>query len=268
MKQSIENLRSLIIGREEDGGVQLVEIDCSAWRKDYPHLTEYRIEVTSPNGIVYLPDVQMEGDILVWRITQADTLAQGRGLYQVVANGSDGNRKTSDHPAIVVLSIMEGTAQDTPPAPSKPWTDKVLDAAERAENAAKRAEYAASGSVTPEQIQEAVGAYLQENPVQVQETDPTVPEWAKQPKKPEYTAEEVGAMAATAEIIDTKARAGVAANAKAVDELSEEKLNKDFGAENAGAALIVGADGKVTVLVEDAGGEQTTVVPPVRIYEK
>lgn len=28
----------------------------------------------------------------------------------------------------------------------------------------------------------------------VEESDPTVPEWAKQPEKPEYTAEEVGAV--------------------------------------------------------------------------
>ena len=47
--------------------------------------------------------------------------------------------------------------------------------------------------VTPEQIQEAVNEYLQENPIQTEETDPTVPSWAKQPNKPTYTANEVGA---------------------------------------------------------------------------
>ncbi|CDE61309.1 predicted protein [Parabacteroides sp. CAG:409] len=34
------------------------------------------------------------------------------------------------------------------------------------------------------------------------ETDPTVPEWAKQPTKPTYTAEEVGALSADTEIPD------------------------------------------------------------------
>lgn len=62
-------------------------------------------------------------------------------------------------------------------------------------------------------------------------------------------------------LADTKARQNIS-------QLSEEKLNKDFGVEKAGAALIVGADGKVAVLVEDAGGEQLTVVAPVRIYKK
>jgi hypothetical protein len=49
------------------------------------------------------------------------------------------------------------------------------------------------GSVTPEQIQKAVDNYLTENPVQLDEADPTVPDWAKQPNKPSYTADEVGA---------------------------------------------------------------------------
>lgn len=46
--------------------------------------------------------------------------------------------------------------------------------------------------VTPEQIKQAVGYYLKEHPFE--ETDPTVPDWAKEPQKPTYTAEEVGAL--------------------------------------------------------------------------
>ena len=48
------------------------------------------------------------------------------------------------------------------------------------------------GGVSGEQIAEAVGEYLDENPIA--ETDPNVPNWAKQPEKPTYTAEEVGAL--------------------------------------------------------------------------
>lgn len=45
------------------------------------------------------------------------------------------------------------------------------------------------GSVTPEQIQESIEEYLGKNPLI--ETDPTVPDWAKQPNKPFYDAEEI-----------------------------------------------------------------------------
>ena len=50
----------------------------------------------------------------------------------------------------------------------------------------------AGGDIDPEVIAEALAEYLAANPIQ--ETDPTVPAWAKQPTKPGYTAEEVGAL--------------------------------------------------------------------------
>ncbi len=49
------------------------------------------------------------------------------------------------------------------------------------------------GTVSPEDIEQAVEDYLKEHPVE--ENDPTVAEWAKAPQKPTYTAEEVGAVA-------------------------------------------------------------------------
>lgn len=49
-----------------------------------------------------------------------------------------------------------------------------------------------TGGASTEEIKEAVGEYMQEHPLE--ETDPTVPDWAKQPEKPTYTAEEVGAL--------------------------------------------------------------------------
>lgn len=45
---------------------------------------------------------------------------------------------------------------------------------------------------SPEQIAAAVEEYMIKNPIT--ETDPTVPDWAKEPQKPSYTASEVGAL--------------------------------------------------------------------------
>ena len=53
------------------------------------------------------------------------------------------------------------------------------------------------GSVSEEEVWDIVDRYLQEHPVTVAETDPTVPSWAKQPQKPTYTAAEVGARPAS-----------------------------------------------------------------------
>lgn len=49
-----------------------------------------------------------------------------------------------------------------------------------------------TGGASTEEIKEAVDAYMQEHPFE--ETDPTVPDLAKQPEKPTYTAEDVGAL--------------------------------------------------------------------------
>ena len=56
-----------------------------------------------------------------------------------------------------------------------------------------RMEQLEENGISDEAIERAVDKYLGANPFD--ETDPTVPEWAKQPEKPEYTAEEVGALA-------------------------------------------------------------------------
>lgn len=48
--------------------------------------------------------------------------------------------------------------------------------------------------VSEEKIAQVVETYLAKNPPTVTETDPTVSDWAKQPEKPSYTADEVGAL--------------------------------------------------------------------------
>jgi hypothetical protein len=55
-------------------------------------------------------------------------------------------------------------------------------------------------SQDPDAIKNAVDDYLANNPIQIDETDPTVPDWAKQTTKPKYTAAEVGALPDTTEI--------------------------------------------------------------------
>lgn len=50
---------------------------------------------------------------------------------------------------------------------------------------------------TTDEIKQIVDDYLVENPPEIEESDPTVPDWAKQPEKPTYTAEEVGARSDT-----------------------------------------------------------------------
>lgn len=78
------------------------------------------------------------------------------------------------------------------------------------------------GDVSPEEIKDAVNAYMMEHPVK--ETDPSVSDWAKQSKKPTYTSKEVGAADAqeTEEALNTLS-VEIASQAKAL----EDKANKE-----------------------------------------
>ena len=101
------------------------------------------------------------------------------------------------------------------------------------------------GGADPEAIKTAVAEYLTEHPVE--ETDPTVPEWAKAEKKPTYTAAEVGAVAQT----DLQAATDAAlAQAKASGEF--DGATGPAGPQGpAGATGKDGADGKPGVAGAD-----------------
>lgn len=59
-------------------------------------------------------------------------------------------------------------------------------------------EIADSKRLTDEQVSTALDGYLKDHPLE--ESDPTVSEWAKSPVKPSYTAKEVGALPTSAKI--------------------------------------------------------------------
>jgi len=58
----------------------------------------------------------------------------------------------------------------------------------------KRIEALEENPVSEEVIKEAVNEHLANNGINADETDPTVPDWAKEPTKPAYTADEVKAL--------------------------------------------------------------------------
>lgn len=108
------------------------------------------------------------------------------------------------------------------------------------------------GGAKPDDIAKAVADYLAEHPVE--ETDPTVPEWAKAEKKPTYTAAEVGAVAqadlqaATDAALAQAKASGAFDGAKGAD--GKDGTNGKDGADGKPGAA--GADG-VTPHIGDNG---------------
>lgn len=92
-----------------------------------------------------------------------------------------------------ILKTVNKIAEDKVDIPESAKVGQVLSV-KATDESGKPTEFEATdpgGGVSDEKIAEAVNAYLEEHPLD--ETDPTVPDWAKQPEKPSYTAEEVGA---------------------------------------------------------------------------
>lgn len=77
---------------------------------------------------------------------------------------------------------------DTDTEIEETYADAILDLISRVDTLEKE-------PISDEKIEKSVKSYLEKNPIE--ETDPTVPAWAKEEEKPTYTAEEVGALPST-----------------------------------------------------------------------
>jgi hypothetical protein len=128
------------------------------------------IDVDVVDGVATIPDIllQTEKELTAW--AYVGTAENG---YTKISKVFKVNKRNK--PADYVFTPTEQVT-----------LDKILERL-------KELEERPSGEVDPEEIKNIVAEYLHENPVEVEETDPTVPEWAKSKEKPTYTAEEVGA---------------------------------------------------------------------------
>lgn len=109
-----------------------------------------------------------------------------KGAFQVGIFGGD--RLLTDYTYVIVKQgcVVEG---EVPSPPSPDWFSEME----------KKIQDISDSKIDNEVIAEAVEKYMAENPVDVpDETDPTVPDWAKQPNKPTYTPDEIGTLSATA----------------------------------------------------------------------
>lgn len=102
--------------------------------------------------------------------------------------------KNKDKVEVFRTSPATGKAKetiDTDKEIEETHADVILDLISRVDTLEKK-------PISEEQIEKSVKSYLEKNPIE--ETDPTVPAWAKEEEKPTYTAEEVGALPDTTEI--------------------------------------------------------------------
>lgn len=123
------------------------------------------VDVDVVDGVAEIPDVllQVDKDLLVWAFV--GTAENG---YTKISKVFKVNKRNK--PADYVFTPTEQTTLDE--------IMKRLDRIEEGQD--------------PDAIKNAVDEYLANNPIQVEEKDPTVPDWAKEETKPSYSKSEVG----------------------------------------------------------------------------
>lgn len=151
----------------DTGGKLTVDADCT--QVHFSNKVFGRsIDVDVVDGVAIIPDILLQTDkeLNVWAFV--GTAENG---YTKISKAFKVNRRNK--PADYVFTPPEQTT--------------LQELVERLA--------AIEESQDPDAIKNAVDEYLANNPIQIDEKDPTVPDWAKHPVKPKYTAKEVGAVA-------------------------------------------------------------------------
>lgn len=202
------------LGRQGENLARTIDIDISAWRAEFGEGTVQLLHQRQGDSTPYPVAVEQTGDVVRWAITSADTARVGYGAAQLLFFGAgDVLAKQCIYRTYVSSSL--GQSAGEPPEAQQPWVERVLAEASKVTGMTARAvelpagaeptaEYAdgiltigipLGGDVSEAQVAQAVADYLDAHPIK--ESDPSVPDWAKQPDKPSYSADDVGAIAQT-----------------------------------------------------------------------
>lgn len=241
---------SLQLGRQGENGVTEITFLCAGYAKMYGDGFAEAVHRT-PDGTTYPVNIEQDENSRVsWLISDGDTATAGTGQLELrwMVNGNLAKSKIF---STIIKSAL--TAPETPPDAAKSWVDKVLKAAEDIK----------AGAIDDEKLAKAIAEYLEKHPIEssgiteqkareiaqsvvdaYQETDPTVPDWAKAETKPTYTAEEVGAVpdSAKSDIDKNTAARHAHGNKSTLDSITAEDIAK-WNSGTAGTVEITGATG-------------------------
>lgn len=161
MAYAIDRLQRVELGRCGENLARRVAIDASTWLGRWPGA---RLEVLChrpTESTLYIPETLLDGAVLLWTVTAADTAFPGTGRGEVRAILGDVVVKSAVFDT-VITPALEGTAGD-PPAAGVDWATDVIQAADRAEAASKQAVDAKlDAEAAAEQAEENVRTALQE----------------------------------------------------------------------------------------------------------
>ena len=181
--------RSIIcLGKQGEINALRVEFDVSAWMAMYPDATVKLMHFAPdrPQDNPVIPTLGVDGTLRVWIIGEDDTANSGNGVIELmlIDERTGSTIKSATGYTTVLRSPSAGIeAQEAEAGYVRYDVDQSALLTDEQKAMARKNIGAGTGDSTES------GGILKE-------TDPTVPDWAKQPSKPTYTASEVGADAA------------------------------------------------------------------------
>ena len=147
----------ILLGRQTENGVRQIRIDCQPWLVQWPELA-VSIWVTPAGGAESYPaNAALDGDILEWTISSADTANAGDGTMEVV--GLLDGIKTLSAIAMTYVTASTTASPGTTPEAYTGWVDQVLAAGAEAKDSAELA--AASEEKAAQYAEEAMASACQ-----------------------------------------------------------------------------------------------------------
>ena len=169
-------------GKQGENKATRLSVDVSEFIK----LSEGTIAVSCcrPDGKKYPHDCTINDTTVEIELNSYDT--QVCGILTIVVSWMCGERIVKSETYCGEISRSISTSGEKPTPPFDGLIEQVCNAAIKAKESADSAEAAAQRAEAAAERAENAGGITEE-------TDPTVPAWAKQPTKPSYTADEVNA---------------------------------------------------------------------------
>lgn len=130
-----------VIGYTPERKAREIRFDIGKWQAAWPDAKPEMLVVRPGEEDAYPASTHLDDHEIVWTATQYDTANPGTGRMWVVFLGKDGEQLGLT--PMTTTRILPGPPNingEKPPAGAIPWVKGVFDAADRAEDAAKRAE--------------------------------------------------------------------------------------------------------------------------------
>ena len=130
MRCYIDRLPPLILGIESENDARKLIIDVTTWRAEFPEMWfEILVELPGQPGIQYPAPTTLEGNDLMWVISDEFTAATGEGKYEVLGHSGETLKRTGAQTFTVLESAIDISVAGVPDV-SKPWVEQVLAARE------------------------------------------------------------------------------------------------------------------------------------------